>query len=269
MIHACAAEGYRQESTTYASARPSYHPALIDRSVDAYGNGTIVDLGAGTGIFTRQLVERGLHPIAIEPVAEMRAELRASLPTATTLDGTAEHTGLADSSVDTVFVAQAFHWFDHTHALPELRRILRPGGHLVCVWNVRDETEPWVQGFTDIVDRYAGDTPRHRTMEWRRTIDADPAFTMVDDFAVANPVPSSHAAVAARALSTSFIAALDPAEQRDVLEQISELTRPLGLSFEFPYRSELQAWSHQRADQPSDPDGFPMRKITGVRRGTG
>jgi SAM-dependent methyltransferase len=251
MVHESAAEGYRQESTTYASARPSYHPALIDRSVDAYGSGTIIDLGAGTGIFTRQLVERGLQPIAIEPVAEMRAELQASLPTATALDGTAEHTGLADSSVDTVFVAQAFHWFDHTQALVEVRRILRPGGHLVCVWNVRDETEPWVRGFTDIVDRYAGDTPRHRTMEWRRAIDADPAFALVEDFAVANPVPSSPDAVAARARSTSFIAALDPAQLRDVLEQINELTRPLGPSFEFPYRSELQAWRRQPMSRTS------------------
>lgn len=251
MVHESAAAGYRQESTTYASARPSYHPALVDRSVDAYGHGTIVDLGAGTGIFTRQLAEHGLQPIAIEPVAEMRAELQASLPTATVLDGTAEHTGLADSSVDTVFVAQAFHWFDHTRALAEVRRILRPGGHLVCVWNVRDETEPWVQGFTEIVDRHAGDTPRHGTMEWRSAIDADPAFALVDDFVVANPVPSSPDAVAARAVSTSFIAALDPAAQRAVLERISELTQPLGPTFEFPYRSELQAWSRQRTGGPA------------------
>ena len=107
MVHESAAEGYRQESTTYASARPSYHPALIDRSVDVYGNGTIIDLGAGAGIFTRQLVERGLQPIAIEPVAEMRAELQASLPGATTLDGTAEHTGLADSSIDSIDAVRA------------------------------------------------------------------------------------------------------------------------------------------------------------------
>ncbi len=251
MIHESAAEGYRQESASYAKARPSYHPALIDRSVSAFGHGTIVDLGAGTGIFTRQLVDRGLQPIAVEPVAEMRATLQAALPTVTALDGTAENTGLLESSVDTVFVAQAFHWFDHTRSLPEIRRILRPGGHLVCVWNVRDETNPWVRGFTDIVDRHAGDTPRHRSMDWRRAIDSDPAFRLIDEFGIDNPTPSSPEAVAARALSTSFIAALDPTDQREILDEIGELTRPLGLSFDFPYRSELQAWTHQPVGQPT------------------
>ncbi len=251
MVHESAAEGYRQEPTTYDTARPTYHRALVDRSVDAYGHGTIVDLGAGTGIFTRQLVDRGLRPIAVEPVAEMRSTLQASLPAVTALDGTAEHTGLADASVDTVFVAQAFHWFDHPRALAEIRRILRPGGHLVCVWNVRDENEPWVRDFTRVVDRHAGDTPRHRTMQWRRAIDADPAFDLIEEFAIANPVPSTPDAVAARALSTSFIATLDPADRHDVLDAIGELTRPLGPNFDFPYRSELQAWSRQPADQPT------------------
>lgn len=248
MVHEAAAGGYRRESATYARVRPSYHPDLVDRFVDAYGHGTIVDLGAGTGIFTAQLVERALQPIAIEPVAEMRAALRQAVPSVEACDGTAEATGLADANVDTVVVAQAFHWFDHIPALAEIRRILRPGGHLVCVWNVRDESEPWVRGFTDIVDRHAGDTPRHRTMDWRRAIDADLAFQLVDDFAVDNPKPADPDAVAARALSTSFIAALDPADQQAVLDDIGRLTRPLGPSFDFPYRSELQAWTHRPAD---------------------
>lgn len=243
MVHDAAASGYRRESATYAKARPSYHPDVVDRIVARYCEGRAVgELGAGTGIFTRQLVGRGVAPIAIEPVAEMRSTLEASMPDLRAVEGTAEDTGLDTASVDTVVVAQAFHWFDHGPALAEIGRVLRPGGHLVCVWNVRDETVPLMQGFTEILDRHQGDTPRYRTMEWRRAIDAAAGFDFVEEFAVANPVPSSPEGVVARALSTSFIAALGPEDQAQVVAELEELTRPLGDHFEFPYRSEFQAW---------------------------
>ncbi len=246
MVHEAAATGFQRESTTYANVRPSYHPDLLTRFVKSFGSGIVVDLGAGTGIFTRQLVAAGVRPIAIEPVAGMRATLIAEIPGIEVIDGTAEATGLASDSVDTVAVAQAFHWFDHQPALKEIRRILRPGGHLVCVWNVRDESVEWVRRYTDVVDRYAGDTPRYRTMRWRDAIDADKAFRIVDDWQIDNPKSADRDAVADRALSTSFIAALEPTVQQSVLEEVRTLTDGLGPAFDFPYRSELQAWRHQQ-----------------------
>jgi SAM-dependent methyltransferase len=242
MIHASAQDGYEEESGVYAAVRPNYHRELVDRFVRNYGRGVVVDLGAGTGIFTGQLIEAGCVPIAIEPVAAMRHRLMVDHPDVQALDGTAEDTGLADDSVDCVVVAQAFHWFNHTEALREIRRILRVGGHLVCVWNVRDESVEWVSDFTDIVDRHAGATPRHRTMHWRRAIDADRLFEAVDDWSVPNPVSATPESVVERALSTSFIAALDHQQQQQVLEEIRTLARAIGDRFEFPYRSELQAW---------------------------
>ncbi|MEZ5341438.1 MAG: class I SAM-dependent methyltransferase [Acidimicrobiales bacterium] len=76
----------------------------------------------------------------------------------TTLASTAEATGLDAGSVDTVIAAQAFHWFDPNPALAEIRRILRPGGHLVCVWNVRDTSRPFMREFTELMGAHAGDT---------------------------------------------------------------------------------------------------------------
>ncbi len=178
-------------------------------------------MGAGTGILTAQLVDAGCVPIAIEPVASMRNSITAAHPQVTVIDGTAENTGLDDNSVDTVVAAQAFHWFDPDAAPAEIERILRPGGFLVCVWNVRDETVDWVRRYTDVVDRYAGDTPRHRTMKWRQAIDRSAAFVPVDDWTVANPKPTTPRQVVDRALSTSFIAALEPAVQSEVLDQDS------------------------------------------------
>lgn len=242
MVHPSAQAGYDARSGVYAKARPSYHPDLVDRFVSLYGDGVVVDLGAGTGIFTGQLIEAGCSPIAIEPVAAMRRRLTVDHPDVSVLDGTAEDTGLPASSVDCVVVAQAFHWFHHADALREIHRILRPGGHLVCVWNVRDETVQWVKEFTDIVDRHAGNTPRHRTMDWRRAIDADAQFEAVDDWSVPNPTATTPDDVVDRALSTSFIAALDHQRQQQVLEEARAMAQAVGDRFEFPYRSELQAW---------------------------
>ncbi len=242
VVHDAARTGYNQQADVYASVRPSYHPALVERFIDRYATGVVADVGAGTGIFTSQLVEAGCVPIAIEPVASMRHAITVEHPTVTVVDGTAEDTGLDDSSVDTVVAAQAFHWFDHDAALAEIERILRPEGFVVCVWNVRDETVDWVRRYTDVVDQHAGDTPRHRTMKWRHAIDDSAAFEPVDDWSIANPRLTTPQQVVDRALSTSFIAALEPAVQTRVLNEIRRIAHDVGASFDFPYRSEIQAW---------------------------
>lgn len=242
MVHDAARRGYQQRAAVYASARPTYHPKLVSRFLENYSRGVVAELGAGTGIFTSQLVAGGCEPIAIEPVKAMRDMVAATHPKLTVVDGTAEHTGLDDHSVDTVIAAQSFHWFDYHAALSEIVRILRPDGFLVCVWNVRDESVDWVRRYTEVVDEFAGDTPRHRTMQWRAAIEDDGEFQPVDDWTIPNPVPATPQEVVDRALSTSFIAALDSARQDDVLRRISDLVSPLGSTFEFPYRSEIQAW---------------------------
>ena len=117
MVHEAAADGYQKEATTYDDARPGYHPELVRRVAESFGAGAVVELGAGTGIFTAQLVEAGLTPTAIEPVAEMRATLASKLPDIEAHGGTAEATGLDDNSADTIIVAQAFHWFEAGLAL--------------------------------------------------------------------------------------------------------------------------------------------------------
>jgi SAM-dependent methyltransferase len=97
---------------------------------------TVLELAAGTGKLTRQLVSRVARVVAVEPDAGMRRLLSARCPDVTVIDGTAERIPLADDSVDAVFVAQAFHWFDNEAALRQVARVLRPGGALVVMWNV-------------------------------------------------------------------------------------------------------------------------------------
>lgn len=160
----------------------------------------------------------------------------------TVIDGTAETTGLDADTVDTVVAAQAFHCFDHYAVLTEIERILRPRGFLVCVWNVRDENVDWVRRYTDIVDQFADDTPRHRVMQWRHAIDNSDLFKPIEDWSIPNPKPTTPRHVVDRALSTSFIAALEPDVRSEVLHEIRHIAKGIGDTFDFPYRSELQAW---------------------------
>jgi SAM-dependent methyltransferase len=128
---------------TYVKCRPSYPKEAIDYLYEIVGlqpSSQVADIGAGTGIFSKLLLERGSHITAVEPNQAMREAAESSLggtPNFRTATGSAEHTGLADQSVDFIVCAQAFHWFDRAAAKLEFRRILKPGGKAVLVWNSR------------------------------------------------------------------------------------------------------------------------------------
>jgi SAM-dependent methyltransferase len=141
---------FGQEAAAYERGRPSYPPEAIDwlLSPDARD---VLDLGAGTGKLTIRLVERGLDVVAVDPIPEMLELLSASLPDVPALLGTAEEIPLPDNSVDSVLVAQAWHWFDPVRAIKEVARVLRPGGRLGLVWNTRDERLGWVKDLGRIV----------------------------------------------------------------------------------------------------------------------
>jgi ubiquinone/menaquinone biosynthesis C-methylase UbiE len=112
---------------------------------------TVLELGAGTGKLTRQLVGLGHDVHATEPDEAMLAVLRRDLPEVRTSVGGAEEIAAPDASYDVVVSAQAFHWFDLDRALPEIARVLKPGGRLSLVWNERDERIPWVKRFGRLI----------------------------------------------------------------------------------------------------------------------
>lgn len=125
----------------YALARPAYAKEAVDRMLQIVCGGKIAaDIGAGTGILTAAFIERGLQVWAVEPNAEMRAQMQKNLAGQTgftPVAASAEHTGLAPCSVDLVAAASAFHWFDADGFRAECKRILKPGGAVCILLNVR------------------------------------------------------------------------------------------------------------------------------------
>jgi len=129
----------------YERGRPGYPADAVEwivRRLSLRPGRRVLDLAAGTGKLTRLLVATGAQLIAVEPGSKMRAQLLRTVPTAETHAGSAEQIPLPDASVDAVTVAQAFHWFDLTVAVPEIARVLRRGGGLAVLWNERDEDDP-------------------------------------------------------------------------------------------------------------------------------
>ncbi|WP_025128357.1 class I SAM-dependent methyltransferase [Pseudomonas sp. PH1b] len=225
-IHHAAADGYQQAADTYVRGRPDYPSALdpwLRETLGLEPGRVVVDLGAGTGKFTGRLLATGAQVIAVEPVAEMRARLAAALPLAQALDGSAEAIPLRDASVDVLVCAQAFHWFASNAALDEIHRVLKPGGKLALVWNLRDARVPWVARLDGIVNALQGDTPRYYTGAWRQVF-PHPGFGPLQEQHFSQGHSGSvENVIFNRVRSTSFIAALPEAERQAVDRQIAAL----------------------------------------------
>jgi SAM-dependent methyltransferase len=140
-------EGRAKVFGTVADEYGRLRPAPCEKAVDWLvppGCGRVLDLAAGAGTLTALLAERVPEVTAVEPDDRMRAVLSARCPGVGALDGTAEALPLPDGGLDAVVVASAWHWFDAARAVPEIARVLRPGGRLSVVWNSLDRTVPWV-----------------------------------------------------------------------------------------------------------------------------
>jgi SAM-dependent methyltransferase len=152
-------------ATDYDRYRPPPPPQVLDWLIPP-GAQAILDLAAGTGVVTRELIGRATRVIAVEPDERMRAVLAAGCPGAEVLAGRGEDIPLPDASVDAVVISAAWHWLDPALAVPEITRVLRPGGRLGVIWVSRDMRVPWVAEFNAFAresreaDRAGGDGRR-------------------------------------------------------------------------------------------------------------
>lgn len=156
------ASSFGNHAGDYHRFRPDYPAHAIEWALcRPTSRLRVLDLAAGTGKLTENILDAGHEVIAVEPDAGMLAELSASLPEVTALAGTAEEIPLPDESVDAVLVGQAFHWFMPDRALPEIGRVLRPGGPLAALWNFDDREVDWVAGLLAVSTVAGRQVPTH------------------------------------------------------------------------------------------------------------
>lgn len=247
MVHTSASQGFARASEAYEQGRPGYPAKAISRLAEELQlrpGRVVLDLAAGTGKLTAHFVETGAEVVAVEPVDEMRAVLERELPGVRALAGTAEAIPLDASSVDAVTVGQAFHWFRGDEALAEIHRVLRPGGGLGLVWNVRDTSVPWVARLTEIMEPHRGDAPRHRTGAWRKALERSALFGPLSHEEVSHVHRLTPEGVVARVASVSFIAALPQREREAVLAEVRDLLASDPnthgrAELELPYRTDV------------------------------
>jgi SAM-dependent methyltransferase len=237
-IHPSAAIGFASAADVYERARPSYPQDAIDwlAAQTRLGPGrTVVDLGAGTGKLTRLLLPTGARVVAVEPIPEMRAHIDG----AEVLDGTAEAIPLPDASADVVTVAQAFHWFDHERALPEIHRVLRSKGSLVIVWNMRDLDDPVQRGVEDLLGPMRREVPGQILGAWREPLARSTLFGPATLGAFTYEQQFTTDDLCDRVASTSFVAALPPVDREELLVRVRALTHGITEPFPFPYKTEV------------------------------
>jgi SAM-dependent methyltransferase len=226
----------------YQRARPTYPMAAVRWMTEPAPGRQVLDLAAGTGKLTQVLVDAGFEVTAVEPAAEMLAELRALLPDVPALAGSAEQIPLPDASCDAVLVAQAFHWFDTRRALDEIARVLRPGGALGLTWNLRDDSLDWVATLTELLGG-PGDVVSATPPLREEPAAAHEAFLDTVRRVFPNPQPFTTDRLVEWASSSSGVAVLEPAERERVLASIRDLasTHPAlrgRESFDLPFVTE-------------------------------
>ncbi|MEV7018099.1 SAM-dependent methyltransferase [Streptomyces sp. DH-12] len=158
--HTARARSFDAVAARYAAHRPTYPPALFDAIEELTGRplagSRVADVGAGTGMATARLLERGAHVVAVEPGEGMAAEFRRRLPGTPVVRGDGDALPLAGHSADLITYAQSWHWTDPARSVPEALRVLRPGGALALWWNTSALDVPWIAEASARAGRHFG-----------------------------------------------------------------------------------------------------------------
>ena len=218
------ARSFERAAEAYERGRPGYAEAALD-AVDLSPGAVVLDLAAGTGKLTRQLVARFGHVIAVEPLDRMRALLERLVPQAEALTGTATEIPLADEAVDAVFVGEAFHWFASDEAVREIARVLRLRGVFAILFNQADgELEPPLpQAVHDAIDALAIQKPPEYTVRsglWRAPFPGP--FEPFVESSFPNPVERDREGMLAQVASWSMVAGLPDPDRTRLLAQLAE-----------------------------------------------
>ena len=220
------ASAFGSEAEAYERGRPGYPRAAIEFCV-AERPLRVLDLGAGTGKLTAELLELGHEVVAVEPLDDMRVRIPAE---AKAIAGSAEAIPLDDASVDAVVVGQAFHWFDHQRALPEIVRVLRPGGALGLLWNLLDDDVPWVAA---VADAFEAEDRVSLSAEREAPFSGVPGLADPTEARFRHLQATDALGLVANVASRSTLILAEERRRAEILDRIATLAP--GQSFEVPY----------------------------------
>ncbi|GAA6059016.1 hypothetical protein JCM10212_001241 [Sporobolomyces blumeae] len=263
-------------SGLYDRARPGYPEESIDKilsllptpgEASVSTGATIVELGAGTGIFTRGLLERAQATkpagaiselIAVEPSKGMRQGFEDKVKSVggtkvSIQDGLFDKIPVQDGKADLIVVAQAFHWVGHDgeSAIRDMARVLKPDGVVALIWNYEDRDVPWVAQLRDLYEAYEGDTPQARHGYFKSTFKTDyylSAYGPLDVLTYRRKIPTTTEGVVDRVLSKSYITALPQEKQEELAKGFRDVVKrgdgkvwidEKEGTFEYPYKTEL------------------------------
>jgi len=244
------ARSFGRVADAYHRGRPSF-PAEAVRWLVGKEPATVLELGAGTGKLTAVLAELGHDVHATEPDPAMLKVLRRHLPDVPTSESGAEEIPLPDRSVDVVVAAQSFHWFDHEVALPEIARVLRPGGFVALTWNTRDERIPWVRRLGRLLG--SPGAAAEATGSREALVHSD-LFGFVDDQQFHFWQGIDRDSIIDLALSRSYVSTLDDDKREVLLAEVLAFYDDFGRGFDgmqLPYHCEC--FRAQVVDRPDRP----------------
>lgn len=256
-IHRTAQAGFTAAAEVYERARPGYPDGAVAWVAGRLGirpGRDVLDLAAGTGKLTRQLVPFGARVVAVEPIDAMRDELERAVPGVEALAGVAEAIPLPDWSVDAVTCAQAFHWFRPDEAVREIRRVLRPGGGLALLWNGRDLDDRTHARVDELLAPHRCEFPSGEA-HWRGVLGALELRTwrytqtlMLDEYVE-------------RVASTSFVGAMPPDQRDEFLDEVREALSPFDEPLELRYLTDVYV-CETLGTNPSNGDNAPTQGST-------
>jgi ubiquinone/menaquinone biosynthesis C-methylase UbiE len=255
------ARSFGSVADAYDRGRPGY-PAEAAAWLVGDEPVTVLEIGAGTGKLTEALVGLGHEVHATDPDDAMLARLRVRLPDVPTSVASAEQLPAPDGGYDVVVAGQAFHWFDHERALPEIARVLRPGGRLALVWNERDEQIPWVRKLGRIIG-----SQEHQT-DPTDALAASGCFAAVESTSYRHWQTIDRTSIQDLVLSRSNVAVLDEKARQAKIAEVLDLYDDYGRGMDgmqLPYlascfRAAVTSRPAPGATDPATADGQPAAR---------